>query len=48
MLLLVWNNNFYLYTFRVIRYIISLEALAYLFLYIISLGVFLDLFFLKK
>ena len=48
MVLLVWNNNFYLYTLRVIRYIVSLEALAFLFLYIITLGVFLDLLFLKK
>lgn len=48
MLMLVWNFDLYLYTFRVIRYIVFVEAIGFLCLYLIMLGVFLDLYFVKK
>ena len=46
--MLVWNFNLYLYTFRIIRYIVFFEAISFLFLYLMMLGVFLDLYFVKK
>jgi len=48
MLMLVWNFNLYLYTFRIIRYLVFFEAISFLFLYLMTLGVFLDLYFVKK
>jgi len=48
MLMLVWNISFYLYTLRIIRYIVFFEAISFLFLYLMTLGVFLDLYFVKK
>ena len=43
MYLLLWNDEMYLYDFRIVRYIVLLEAYIFMFFYVFSFLVVVDL-----
>lgn len=47
MLLLVWNNEMYLYDFRLLRYFSELMAIMFNLAYIMMVGITLDLVYVK-
>lgn len=47
MLLLVWNNEMYLYDFRLLRYFSELMAVMFNLAYVMMAGITLDLVYVK-
>ena len=47
MLLLLWNNEIYIYDFRILRYMSLMAALAFDFCFVIMAGTAVDLIYVK-